>query len=262
MTTEPKSAESFGSTTRDSDLVSENPGLLEPSPSFQYMGSELELFAHATNWKSYVCSKLRLFLVGDVLEVGAGIGGTTQALNDGTQRRWVCLEPDAEFAKKIKSLPHLRNCDVLVGMLPDLEPQEKFDAILYIDVLEHIEEDREELILAAQHLKKDGVIVVLAPAFPWLYTPFDSAIGHYRRYTRRSLRAVAPQGLREEKCIYLDAFGVLASAGNLLFLQATKASPGQMRFWDNCLVPMSRVLDPLLAYSLGRSVLAIWRKTV
>src|SRR6202049_3871775 len=228
---------------------------------FQYMGSELEIFAHAGHWKSYVQSQLRPFLVGDVLEVGAGIGGTTQALNDGTQRRWVCLEPDAEFAKKIKSLPHLRNCDVLVGMLPDLEPQEKFDAILYIDVLEHIEEDREELILAAQHLKKDGVIVVLAPAFPWLYTPFDSAIGHYRRYTRRSLRAVAPHGLREEKCIYLDAFGVLASAGNLLFLQATNASVGQMRFWDNYLVPLSRFMDPLLAFSLGRSVLAIWRKT-
>jgi SAM-dependent methyltransferase len=245
MTTKLKPSELLESATRDSNLVTENVGLLETPPSFQYMGSELELFAHASNWKSYVCSKLRPYLVGDVLEVGAGIGGTTQVLNDGTQRRWLCLEPDAEFAKKIKSLPHLRNCDVLVGMLPDVQPHEEFDVILYIDVLEHIDDDREELILAARHLRKDGVIVVLAPAFPWLYTPFDSAIGHYRRYTRNSLRTVAPQGLHEERCIYLDALGVLASAGNLLFLQATQASPGQMRFWDNCLVPISRFADPL-----------------
>jgi hypothetical protein len=110
-------------------------------------------------------------------------------------------------------------------------------------------------------LKANGVIIVLAPAFPWLYTPFDAAIGHFRRYTRKSLRAVAPQGLQEEKCIYLDAFGILASAGNLLFLQASNASPGQMRFWDNYLVPISRFMDRALAYSLGKSVLGIWRKT-
>jgi hypothetical protein len=146
-------------------------------------------------------------------------------------------------------------------MLPDFDPREKFDAILYIDVLEHIKEDAAELRHAAQLLKTNGVIVVLAPAFPWLYTPFDAAIGHFRRYTRNSLRGVAPLGLREEKCIYLDAFGVLASAGNLLFLQAANASAGQMRFWDNCLVPISRFMDRAIAFSLGRSVLAIWRKT-
>jgi hypothetical protein len=227
---------------------------------FQYMGSELEIFSHARHWKSYVHSQLRPYLIGDVLEVGAGIGGTTRALNNGAQR-WVCLEPDPAFAKKISSLPDLRNCEVVVGMLPDLGPQEAFDSILYIDVLEHIKEDKAELVLAAQHLKANGVIVVLAPAFPWLYTPFDAAIGHFRRYTRNSLRAVAPQGLREEKCIYLDAFGILASAGNLVLLRASKASARQMRFWDNCLVPISRFMDRVLAFSVGRSVLAIWRKT-
>jgi 2-polyprenyl-3-methyl-5-hydroxy-6-metoxy-1,4-benzoquinol methylase len=94
-------------------------------------------------------------------------------------------------------------------MLPDIKAQEKFDVILYIDVLEHIKEDASELGQAAQHLKANGVIIVLAPAFPWLYTPFDAAIGHFRRYTRNSLRAIAPLGLREEKSIYPDAFGVL-----------------------------------------------------
>jgi hypothetical protein len=142
-------------------------------------------------------------------------------------------------------------------MLPDIKAQEKFDVILYIDVLEHIKEDASELGQAAQHLKANGVIIVLAPAFPWLYTPFDAAIGHFRRYTRNSLRAIAPLGLREEKSIYPDAFGVLASAGNLLFLQAANASEVQMRFWDNYLVPVSRFMDRLLAFSLGRSVLTV-----
>src|ERR1700736_6631286 len=155
MTTKLKSVESLETTKNASKIPAEKAGLLDTS-DFQYMGTELEIFAHASHWKSYVQSKLRPYLVGDVLEVGAGIGGTTQALNDGTQRRWVCLEPDSAFAKKIGSLPHLRNCEIVVGMIPDINPQEKFDVILYIDVLEHVKEDKEELVLAAHRLKENG----------------------------------------------------------------------------------------------------------
>jgi hypothetical protein len=113
MTSKLKSPESFETATDASHFPAESAGMPE-QPSFQYMGSELEIFAHASHWKSYVQYKLRPYLVGDILEVGAGIGGTTQALNDGTQGRWVCLEPDSEFAKKIRSLSHLRNCEVRV----------------------------------------------------------------------------------------------------------------------------------------------------
>src|SRR5712672_4615174 len=100
MTSKLKSAESFETATDAANFPAENAGMPESS-SFQYMGSELEIFAHASNWKSYVQSQLRPYLVGDVLEVGAGIGGTTRALKDGAQRRWVCLETDSAFAKRI-----------------------------------------------------------------------------------------------------------------------------------------------------------------
>lgn len=231
---------------------------------FRYPGTELEVFAHAHNWKSYVHSKLRPYLVGDVLEVGAGIGAATQLFNNGTQRRWVCLEPDRRLAAQIKTnfLPHLRNCELLVGTMLDLHAQESFDAIIYMDVLEHIKDDKDELALASQHLKPGGSLMVLAPALPWLYTPFDAAIGHYRRYTRNSLRAIAPHNLREEKCMYLDAFGMFASAANLLFLRSAGPSLGQIRFWDSCLVPISRLADSAFVHSFGRAVLAIWRKTL
>src|SRR6266481_6235923 len=122
---------------------------------FAYVGSELDLFAGATTWKSYVRSQLRSYLSGDILEVGAGIGAATATFNDGTQRRWVCLEPDRALAARIKpSLPpELTNCEVVVGTLADLGPKEQFDGILYMDVLEHIEADAAELQRAAAHLK-------------------------------------------------------------------------------------------------------------
>jgi len=228
----------------------------------RYVGTELEIFAHATNWKSYVRSQVRPYLTGDVLEVGAGMGAATLALNDGTPRRWVCLEPDSTLAARIVATVSLslRNCEVVVGTLDLIESQSQFDTILYMDVLEHIENDAEELVRATRHLRSDGHLVVVAPAMPWLYSPFDAAIGHHRRYTKSSLRAIAPRDVQEEKCIYLDSLGLLASAGNRLLLRSSTPTMGQIRFWDRFLVRISRFTDIVLARSLGRSVLAVWQK--
>lgn len=229
---------------------------------FAYVGTELDLFAGATTWKSYVRSHLRPFLTGEVLEVGAGIGAATAAFNDGTARRWVCLEPDRALAERIRpGLPSkLANCEVVVGSLADFTPEERFDCVLYMDVLEHIEADGPEVARAAAHLKPNGALAVLSPALAWLFTPFDAAIGHYRRYSKNSLRSIAPPGVREAKCVYLDSAGLLASLGNKLFLRSPTPSEAQIRFWDRFMVPISRITDRLVAYAIGRSILMVWRK--
>jgi SAM-dependent methyltransferase len=229
---------------------------------FAYVGSELNLFAGATSWKSYVRLHLRPYLSGDVLEVGAGIGAATMTFYDGTQRRWVCLEPDRDLAEQIRSnLPTgLSGCEVVVGTVSDLSPGEQFDSILYMDVLEHIEADAAELARAASHLKASGTLVILAPAHPWLFTAFDAAIGHYRRYTKNSLRSIAPAGLRETKCIYLDSAGLLASLGNKLFLRSPIPTKAQIQFWDRAMVPISRYTDRALNHAIGKSILGVWQK--
>jgi SAM-dependent methyltransferase len=229
---------------------------------FAYVGSELNLFAGATTWKSYVRFHLRPYLLGDILEVGAGIGASTATFNDGTQPRWVCLEPDRDLADRIKSnLPsQLTNCEVAVGTLSDLGAGDQFDSILYMDVLEHIEADAAELARAASHLRPNGFLAILSPAFPWLFTPFDASIGHYRRYTKNSLRSIAPEGLREVKCIYLDSAGLLASLGNKLFLRSPVPSKAQIQFWDRTMVPISRYADRALNHAIGKSILGVWQK--
>jgi SAM-dependent methyltransferase len=228
-----------------------------------YAGQELALFARAHRWKRYLADQLRRHLVGDVLEVGAGQGATTRALCDGTQRRWLCLEPDPGMAADLAraaaggTLPAC--CRVLAGALADVPAAARFDAILYVDVLEHIADDAGELDRAARHLGPAGVLIVVAPAHPWLYSPFDAAIGHHRRYTRRSLAAVVPRRLTRVRLRYLDAVGLLASAANRLWLRQALPTAAQIATWDRCMVPLSRRLDPLLAYTLGKSVLGIWR---
>jgi hypothetical protein len=152
-------------------------------------------------------------------------------------------------------------CRVVVGTLEDASvSSEPFDTILYVDVLEHIEDDRGELALAARLLKPGGHLVVLSPAHRWLYTAFDSVIGHHRRYTRADLRAITPTGLALVRLDYLDSVGLLASLGNRLLLRQALPTPGQIALWDRVLVRLSTRLDPLFGNRLGKSVLGVWRR--
>src|SRR5205823_5323683 len=147
---------------------------------FIYAGKELELFALAARWKAYFASQIRPFLRGEVLEVGAGIGGTTRVLCDDPALRWTCLEPDFRMASalvgRVRELPGVgENVDVRVGTLADLDKSRRFDCILYIDVLEHIADDAREMARAAARLRPRGRIVVLAPAHEALYSEFDAS---------------------------------------------------------------------------------------
>jgi hypothetical protein len=151
-------------------------------------------------------------------------------------------------------------CEIYPGTLAALKPEERFDSILYIDVLEHIEDDRAELAAAATHLRFGGKLIVLGPAHPWLYSPFDKALGHYRRYTKAMLASAVPPGLVCLELIYLDSVGLLASASNRLLLRRHLPSPRQIAIWDRLMVPLSRVLDPLFRYRVGKSVLGVWER--
>lgn len=232
---------------------------------YTYVGTELDLFAKAEHWKTYVRRQVRPYLGQQVLEVGAGHGGTTRVLCAGNAARWVCLEPDSALADRLieavsaGELPDC--CEPRIGALADVDEHERFDTILYMDVLEHIADDRAELERATGHLQPGGHLIVLSPAHQWLFTPFDEAIGHYRRYTRQSLRAVGPNGSTLVQLAYLDSVGLLASLGNRLVLKSSMPNPGQIAVWDRLMVPISGLVDPLLGYSLGKSVLAIWKKS-
>ncbi len=227
-----------------------------------YIGNELELFEKAVHWKSYYASFLKPYLKGRVLEVGAGLGGTATTLCDGSQTEWLCVEPDAELAARIEekissgALPSC--CKTHIGFLESIDEQEKFDVAIYIDVLEHIEHDTQQLATAMRYVKRGGHIIVLSPAYQWLFSPFDAAIGHYRRYTRKSLLATAPSELRIKKAFYLDSLGLCTSTVNKLFLKQSQPTPEQIALWDNVIIPLSKITDFLIGYNAGRSVIAVW----
>ena len=232
--------------------------------SFQYIGTELDLFSNACNWKRYLLRMLRPFIQGNVLEVGAGIGATASALCTDSLISWDCLEPDRkqvdQIRERFENAPLPVPGRVIQGTLSNLELNGLYDTIIYIDVLEHIQDDTSELMLAATHLSPDGRIVALCPAFQFLFSPFDESVGHFRRYTSSSFMKLGEAaGLKTETAFYLDSVGFFASLTNRYFLRSKMPTQRQINFWDKKLVPMSRVLDPFLKKAIGKSVVAVFK---
>jgi SAM-dependent methyltransferase len=228
---------------------------------YEYVGRELPLFGLAAHWKRYVARLTLPYVRGRVLEVGAGSGNSTRALWNPRVTDWLCLEPDENLARPIASIqlgagganPRLR-----AGTTADLAIGERFDTIVYMDVLEHIADDRAELSRACGHLEAGGTIIVLSPAFPLAFSAFDRAVGHQRRYLRRTLADRFPAGLRRISVRYVDAFGLALSLANRFVLRRSQPSARQVLFWDRVVVPLSQLVDPITAYAFGRSVLAIY----
>jgi len=228
-----------------------------------YLGLELDLFVDAHAWRRYWASFVRPQLGRRVLEVGAGIGSSTLALWQPAVERWLAVEPDPALAQRLEQrLQALGPARPAIhrGTLASLPAGERFDTVLYIDVLEHLEDDAAEVAAAVGFLAPGGRLIVLSPAHPWLFSPFDAAIGHFRRYTRRGLRQLLSPHLTLERVRNLDSLGVALSLGNRLLLRRAAPTARQIAFWNRAVVPLSPLADPLLLHRLERSVVAIARR--
>jgi 2-polyprenyl-3-methyl-5-hydroxy-6-metoxy-1,4-benzoquinol methylase len=219
-----------------------------------YIGNELELFAGATNWKQYWKRRILPYVHGDVLDIGAGAGATRASFLDTEFNTWHAVAPDESYARRI-SYP---NTTVTAGTLQDVSGS--FDTVLYIDVLEHIEDDRRELEQAIEHLRSKGHLIVLSPSHNFLFSPFDKAIGHYRRYNGEMLQALTPRGTNLTHAEYIDSMGMILSLANRWLLRSSSPTQNQIQTWDKLVVPLSRLMDPLLGRRLGKSIIAVWQK--
>ena len=222
--------------------------------STTYLGTELDAFAHASNWKQYLRHVIKPYLQRPC----------PRSRRRNRRRR----RPHSEAARRrpgrrSNQTPHLpADCRsahpslrdpvrIIIGTLDAIRPEPLFDCVIYIDVLEHIEKDAEELRRAAARLITGGTIVVLSPAHQSLYTAFDEAIGHYRRYDRRSLSALTPAGTTLVDLRYLDSTGLWLSLGNRVLLRSSSPTVAQVTLWDSWCIPISRRLDPFSATVWG-----------
>jgi SAM-dependent methyltransferase len=224
---------------------------------------EFAALAQAGNYRSALFTQFRAALHGDVLEVGAGIGQMTEHLRRLPEvRRAIAIEPDARFcAEHRRRLP---GHELLEGTVADLPAQTSCDAILSINVLEHIREDEAELGRYAALLRaRQGVLCLFVPARPELYAPIDKDFGHFRRYDYRGLKdKLLRAGFAVERMYYFNFAGYFAWWLNFCLLKKRAFSPKMVRVYDRLIFPVTYWIESnILRPPLGQSLLAVARAT-
>lgn len=230
------------------------------SKKYTYCGNELEIFALATNWKNYWSSKLKKYIYGRVLEVGAGIGENFQYLDTPGCKSWTAIEPDKLNCQQAKcKYSAIGKYNLITGCVSDLPNYDKYNTILYIDVLEHIFDDSKELDMACNLLTNDGCIVILSPAHNMLYSKFDRSVGHFRRYSKKSLSHIIPKQCFVQTTFYLDSVGLFASAYSRIISNSELPTVLQIKLWDRFIIPLSRVIDFMFGYTFGKTIVSVIR---
>lgn len=123
-------------------------------------------------------------LPGPVCDLGCGAGANLGVLAELPQTSFVLgLDASPEAA----ALCRRKGFSVLTGTHQDLARHGPFALVAALDVLEHIQDDREAVRAVWDALMPGGLFVVSVPAYPRLYSYHDRALGHHRRYTAGAL---------------------------------------------------------------------------
>ena len=229
----------------------------------EHFGAEddLEQLGTAKHFFDWVLDEFDPYLKGRVLEVGAGRGTITRKLLDRyPDISLTALEPAANVFHDLESYAALHErVDAHHATLDELTPREQFDAVLYLNVLEHVEDDAHELEHAAEVLRPGGALLVFGPALERLYSDLDYKAGHYRRYDVDRLEALARDaGFDPVTCRYFDMFGVVPYYLVYTLLRHRGITGSTMWGYDRLVVPASRVIERLVgAPPIGKNVLLV-----
>ena len=217
--------------------------------------------------KNYLAWQSRLIvpeLGRRVVEVGCGLGNFTERLLDRDVIVALDIEPQC-IQRLERRFPNQKNLHTFVGetsseMFTGLA-RFRPDSCLCVNVLEHIEDDREALMRMASILEPRGVIVLWVPAFPALYGAVDRNLGHFRRYRRSSIERLASDtGLNLRKIRYVNLAGFFAWWMNSHILRRQALSQLQIDVFDRCIAPVFSRLERIPP-PFGQSLFAVLQKS-
>ena len=144
-----------------------------------------------------------------LLEVGAGVGQNLTTLGRYGIVHAAEIDPIG--------LDHLRDMPVAQHLYTDPIPFDltgPYDVICALDVIEHLDDDRSALAWIAAGLNLGGYCIVSVPAYQWLFSDHDRALGHRRRYTKSSLLEAFPPELEILRAGYFNSIVFPAAAAS------------------------------------------------
>jgi len=226
-----------------------------------YPGKELEAMSYAVNYHQWIVDEFEPYLGETLAEVGAGMGSVSKMLLAKGLKRLYAFEPSQNMYPFLEQ--ELKDDERALTINDFFGPRYAHigvDAVVYINVLEHIEDDRAELRNALASLKPNGHALLFVPAHAWLYSKLDKQLGHYRRYAAKGLsNLVREVGLSIVKVRYFDFVGMIPWYINYVLLENTLGK-NSVSLYDKLAVPTIRRLEGLVPPPIGKNVLLIGKK--
>ena len=216
---------------------------------------ELEQLSQTPVSTRIILDEIEEDLGQNVLEVGAGLGLITGNLLQ-RGKSVTALEPDVRLFNQLNASITGDNLskfnETLETWSSELNNVQLFDSVLYINVLEHIQNDIKELSQAARYCEHGGKIIIFVPAEPALYGTLDWMSAHFRRYRKKELESVVrAAGLDVLTCEYFDAVGKVPYWIMYRILRKTKLGSSSVGIYDKVIVPLSAKVPQSLTRRLG-----------
>jgi len=216
---------------------------------------------NATNYNQWTFDLFKEYIHGDVLEVGCGVGSFTKLIN--AQSKYDTLfaidisKPAIDFIKTKKF-----EGEIKIECIDLMNTEGQYDFIVCMNVMEHVEDDKSFFKKLLSLLKSDGVLFLLVPSHEFLYSEFDVAAGHFKRYSKQRMNLFEMS--LNYKLIKQYYFNLIGALGYWVVYKMMKSgnindTEGEIGMFDKYIVPFSRKFLPLNV-PFGISLISIYRK--
>jgi SAM-dependent methyltransferase len=228
----------------------------------------LEVISKADHFNKWMYETIRPFLKGNILEIGSGIGNISSfAIDEGLTITLSDFDP--EYCRLLKNKyanePNVKEIISIDLQQPSFRNtyqlyKEKYDTIFLLNVLEHLENDLAAVSNCRYLLKEGGTLIILVPAYRFLFCRLDKELGHYRRYTIKTLKLLfKKQGFSILHKQYFNFFGLFGwFLFGKCFGRKTIGSSEMSAY--NKLVPVFRLTDSLILRKAGLSAIIAGQK--
>ena len=222
----------------------------------------LEILNEAKKFNAWMYSKISANVGNSVLEIGSGIGNITELISS----KFIYATDFSNHYIRIleKRFSNESNINVMHFDITNFNGENfkhQIDTVICLNVLEHIDNDLLAIKNIYRILDTGGYLLLLVPYSNLLFCEMDRLLGHFRRYSKKSLsNLIRNSGFTLIELSHFNLFGGIGWFVNGKVLRQKILSGSSVNLFEK-LVPIFRVLE-FLKIPFGASLICTAKKNI